>query len=339
MAVSLFSLCVSALQGDVRDQPIIRVRPPNGGTGGTGFRTMWCAPAFELDANGPECSREDVDGVEGAFLLSDVLSREEAARMVEMAELMGFERDGDGDAAGRSNGACSWCFHDALADQLIRRIARLLPWAVAVHSPGTDTPTAEQLPSLQGTPPWVRQIGGCPEGMYTLDGLNTRMRLYRYDSDTTDHFLPHFDECWPGSRVVLGGEGGEAVLEQDYWKYSDGSTMAATCKWSWSTGERVSHLTVLLYLNDDFDGGETVMYPGSHPSEVPPAGSEQIAVRPVAGSMLCFGQSFKFNRKRVEHAPDAVLHEGAPLRGVEHGAAKSKYVLRTDVCYALPYRG
>ena len=332
------SLGVALPSDRATEHSIVRVRPP---TGSTGFRQMWCAPTFELDATGPACSRTEVDGVDGAFLLNDVLSREEAARMVEMAELMGFDRGGGGDAAGRSNGACSWCFHDALERQLIQRIAKLLPWAVAVHSPGTETPTADQLPSMQGAPPWVRQVGGCPEGMYTLDGLNVRMRLYRYDAATSDRFLPHFDECWPGSRVALGdGDNDEPILEQDRWRYSDGASAEATTKWSWSSGERVSHLTVLLYLNDDFEGGETLLYPGDHPDEIAEPGSQTIAIRPVAGTMLCFGQSFKFSRERVAHAADAVLHEGAPLRvapGGEH-AAKAKYVLRTDVCYALPYR-
>ena len=175
--------------------------------------------------------------------------------------------------------------------------------------------------------------------MHTLDGLNARMRLYRYDAETADRFLPHFDECWPGSRVVLGGGDDEPILEQDRWRYSDGATSEATTQWSWANGERVSHLTVLLYLNDDFEGGETVLYPGDHQDERAEPGSEQIAIQPVAGTMLCFGQSFKFSRDQVEHAADAVLHEGAPLREApgEH-TSKAKYVLRTDVCYALPYR-
>ena len=64
--------------------------------------------------------------------------------------------------------------------------------------------------------------------MHTLDGLNARMRLYRYDAETADRFLPHFDECWPGSRVVLGGGDDEPILEQDRWRYSDGATSEAT---------------------------------------------------------------------------------------------------------------
>ena len=86
------------------------------------------------------------------------------------------------------------------------------------------------------------------------------------------------------------------TLEQDRWKYADGKTPEATRSWAWThPDDRVSHLTVLLYLNDDFDGGETVLYPGVHPGETPLAGSPQVAVKPVAGTALLFGQSFKMS--------------------------------------------
>ena len=108
---------------------------------------------------------------------------------------------------------------------------------------------------------------------------------------------------------------------------------------------RVSHLTVLLYLNDDFEGDETarftVLFPGTHARETPEEGSPRVAVTPVAGSCLLFGQSFKFGREGVEVSPDAVLHEGVPVRRspAAAGASSVKYVLRTDVCYVMPYRG
>tara|TARA_B110001452_G_C15193324_1_gene414264 strand:+ start:67 stop:1101 length:1035 start_codon:yes stop_codon:yes gene_type:complete len=328
---------------DHANHQVVRVKPPSGTAGK--FRELWCAPSFQLDPTGPTCSRRDVEGVDGAFVLSDVLSRDEAARLVAMAERMGFDGE-DGDAAGRTSAACSWCLHHELAEQLVRRMATLLPWGVAVHSPGTPAPRDEQLPHVAGKPPWVRQIGGVPEGIYTLDGINCRARLYRYESDGADRFLPHYDEVWPGSRLVFGADGEDGddadapTLDQDRWKYADGRTPEATCKWAWAPGDRVSHLTVLLYLNDDFEGGETVLYPGSHASETPEEGSPRVAFTPVAGSCLLFGQSFKFGREGVAVSADAVLHEGVPVRrSPAAGASSVKYVLRTDVCYAMPYRG
>jgi len=41
---------------------------------------------------------------------------------------------------------------------------------------------------------------------------------------------------------------------------------------------------------------------------------------------------------QVEHSAGALLHEGVP---VAPSAARGgrKYVLRTDICYTMPYRG
>jgi predicted 2-oxoglutarate/Fe(II)-dependent dioxygenase YbiX len=100
---------------------------------------------------------------------------------------------------------------------------------------------------------------------WRLAGLNERFRFYRYD--VGQHFAPHTD----------------GYFERE-------------------NGER-SHLTFLVYLNDDFTGGETVFW-----GEKPP-----LRVRPVRGMALVF------SHRR--------LHEGATV------AAGRKYVLRTDVMY------
>jgi len=65
------------------------------------------------------------------------------------------------------------------------------------------------------------------------------------------------------------------------------------------SGER-SRLTLMVYLNDDFEGGETRF--------------EQAVVKPVKGMALFF----------VHH----LLHEGAEVR------RGRKYVMRTDVMYS-----
>jgi predicted 2-oxoglutarate/Fe(II)-dependent dioxygenase YbiX len=104
---------------------------------------------------------------------------------------------------------------------------------------------------------------------WTLTGLNERWRYYRYDPGQA--FAPHLD----------------GYFERD-------------------NGER-SHFTFMVYLNDGFEGGETIFhrhYQGP------------LSVRPVRGLALVF-----FHRQ---------LHEGAPvIRG-------RKYVLRTDVMYRRP---
>ena len=108
-------------------------------------------------------------------------------------------------------------------------------------------------------------------------GLNERFRFYRYDPG--QRFAPHFD-----------------------------------CRFERSVLER-SELTFMVYLNDNFGGGETKFYDADR--------QLHVTVRPERGMALVF-----------EHAQ---LHEGAPV------VSGRKYVLRTDVMYALdvgrPTRG
>jgi hypothetical protein len=72
--------------------------------------------------------------------------------------------------------------------------------------------------------------------------------------------------------------------------------------------------TFLIYLNDDFTGGETTFFIPSVKDGVLNA----YPVRPVMGSVAVFPHG---------EAQDALLHEGT---GVVEGA---KYVIRTDVEY------
>jgi predicted 2-oxoglutarate/Fe(II)-dependent dioxygenase YbiX len=98
-------------------------------------------------------------------------------------------------------------------------------------------------------------------------GLNERFRYYRYD--VGQRFAPHFDGAFSPR---------------------DGET---------------SRLTFMIYLNDDFDGGETRFFEAF--------GRLRLAVRPEVGKALVFVH--------------AQLHEGAAIvRG-------RKYVLRTDVMF------
>jgi predicted 2-oxoglutarate/Fe(II)-dependent dioxygenase YbiX len=101
-------------------------------------------------------------------------------------------------------------------------------------------------------------------------GLNERFRFYRYDPGQA--FTPHYDGAFRR-------ENGE-----------------------------VSQITFMVYLNDDFTGGQTrfdLRYP-----------YHEIDIVPKAGMALLFLHELR--------------HEGAPvLRG-------RKYVLRSDVMYGIP---
>ncbi|EDM80029.1 uncharacterized iron-regulated protein [Plesiocystis pacifica SIR-1] len=113
-----------------------------------------------------------------------------------------------------------------------------------------------------------------------LTGLNERLRFYRYD---------------PGQRFALHRDG--------HFTRPDRS-------------ER-SRLSLLVYLNEDFEGGETLFFSspgyGSHASG---GWQETDRAVPKTGRVLVF--------------PHPMFHEGAAV------TAGRKYVLRTDVMYAMP---
>jgi predicted 2-oxoglutarate/Fe(II)-dependent dioxygenase YbiX len=96
-------------------------------------------------------------------------------------------------------------------------------------------------------------------------GLNERFRCYCYD--TGQRFAPH-------ANGRFKREGGDE-----------------------------SRLTWMVYLNDDFSGGETIFY----------LYEDMLSVRPERGMALAFVHEY--------------VHEGATV------AAGRKYVLRTDVMY------
>lgn len=105
-----------------------------------------------------------------------------------------------------------------------------------------------------------------PEWFYRqAKGLNERFRFYKYEPG--QRFAPHFD---------------------GYYERRNRDR---------------SELTFMVYLNDDFTGGETVFY----------YGKEKLRVAPKTGAALVFVHK--------------QLHEGAVL---ETGV---KYVMRSDVMY------
>lgn len=138
-------------------------------------------------------------------------------------------------------------------------------------------------------------------------GLNQRWRLYKYgESDT---FKLHTDGSWPGSGLDASGQ-----LQRDLF------------------GDRWSQLTLLLYLDGGYKGGETTFYVptgasmGGGGSIRGDGGSsgELVSVAVPKGSALAFFHG--------EH-PLSLLHEGSLV------TAGQKRIVRTDVLYSLPGRG
>ncbi|KAH7066225.1 prolyl 4-hydroxylase [Paraphoma chrysanthemicola] len=124
-------------------------------------------------------------------------------------------------------------------------------------------------------------------------GINRRFRVYRYVPGA--EYRCHIDGAWPPSGI-------HPIT--DAYQY-DASPKDA---------RQSSLFTFLIYLNDDFRGGETTFFIPSVREGVINA----YPVKPIMGSVAVFPHG---------EAAGALLHEGT---GVVEGA---KYVIRTDVEY------
>ena len=128
-------------------------------------------------------------------------------------------------------------------------------------------------------------------------GLNARFRFYRYQPG--DFFKPHTDGSWPGSRVI------EREL------------------FSNAFDDRWSNMSFLIYLSDNFTGGNTQFWVNRDNPSLPARqgdNSALINIRTPAGGVLCFPHG--------QH-PLHCLHSSEPiLSGV-------KYIIRSDLLFEL----
>ncbi|KAL2826203.1 hypothetical protein BJY01DRAFT_150335 [Aspergillus pseudoustus] len=123
-------------------------------------------------------------------------------------------------------------------------------------------------------------------------GINRRFRVYRYVPGA--EYRCHIDGAWPPSGITPEG------------KYIYDASPPEN--------KQSSMYTFLLYLNDEFEGGETTFFmPAAREGTL-----NAYPVRPVMGSVAIFPHG---------EANGALLHEGT---GVRKGA---KYIIRTDVEY------
>eukprot|EP01113_Clastostelium_recurvatum_P019400 TRINITY_DN2286_c0_g1_i1.p1 TRINITY_DN2286_c0_g1~~TRINITY_DN2286_c0_g1_i1.p1 ORF type:complete len:282 (-),score=62.92 TRINITY_DN2286_c0_g1_i1:38-850(-) len=209
-------------------------------------------------------TREELDGVPGAFLLSNVLSDDECDQFIAVAERLGFRNaQGTGDS------------------EYIRAMPDMR------HPADNLSATTEaSQPVLQNL--WERVRDVVPHDIPDMDrkwrvseSMNERFRFLRYDDKQV--FQPHFD----------GG-------------------------FRRNTNEQ-SHYTFIIYLNDDFEGGETTFFPGNQTGFHLKEPRQEVRVLPRRGSALVFRHT----------GPCSPLHEGSKLQ--TQGARK--FVLRTDLMY------
>lgn len=140
---------------------------------------------------------------------------------------------------------------------------------------------------------WARIAPFVPSSMggRLVRGLNRRFRVYRYVPGA--EYRCHIDGAWPPS----------GILPDDTYVYDN----------SPKDKKQSSLFTFLIYLNDEFEGGETTYFlPSAKEGTL-----NAYPVRPVMGAVAIFPHG----------DTTAVLHEGT---GVRKGA---KYVIRTEVEY------
>jgi len=128
-----------------------------------------------------------------------------------------------------------------------------------------------------------------------VQGINARFRIYRYRSGAL--YRPHIDGAWPASALD------ETTTPPSYIYDSDPTVY--------------SRLTLLIYLNDNFDGGCTTFFLPSSTMGV----LEARPVKPCTGTVCVFPHGA---------AIGSLLHEGSGVVG-----AGSKYVIRTEVLYEV----
>ena len=116
-------------------------------------------------------------------------------------------------------------------------------------------------------------------------GLNKRFRFYKYAEG--DYFSYHTDGAWPGSSIE-----NRKLITNAY-------------------GDRFSKMTFLLFLSDDFEGGETSFL-------VDEKSKKFVDVRTPKGGVLCFPHGTH---------PLHCLHASKEIN------AGVKYIIRSDILY------
>ena len=122
--------------------------------------------------------RLDVPGVPGAFVMTDVLSSAECARIVAVAETIGYRPDAVDDIDN-----IVWLADESLWGPIFRRCEPMLP----------------------------PRVGACE-----LRGINARFRLFRYYPGAV--YRPHIDGAWSGSGLVDGKYTDDAFSDGRYSK-------------------------------------------------------------------------------------------------------------------------
>lgn len=137
-------------------------------------------------------------------------------------------------------------------------------------------------------------------------GINRRFRVYRYVPGA--EYRCHIDGAWPPSGKSVDASGNEK------YHYDVSAGTPGVPKEVQLPTKQSSLFTFLMYLNDEFEGGETTFFLPSVREGI----LNSYSLLPVMGAVAVFPHG---------ENDSALLHEGT---GVRSGC---KYIVRTDVEY------
>lgn len=257
--------------------------------------------------------------VPGLRLLRDVLSPDECGRVVGAAEAIGFAPDAPvrpGGDDGRENSVLAhnfyWVADEEFCSGIWGRVAPFVPervggrkvrglnrrFRVYRYVPGAEYRAHigmllciffNSLVSSSIPPFFFDAVGIYPAATSPTPQLRKQ---------TANLKPPFTDGAWPPS----------GILPDDTYQY-DASPAGA---------KQSSLFTFLIYLNDEFEAGETTFFlPAAREGTL-----NAYPVRPIQGSVAMFPHG---------EAEGSLLHEGTGVRRGERPSAK--YVIRTDVEY------
>lgn len=212
-----------------------------------------------------------------AIVLQDVLTVEECQQLRAAATQLGWRPDHPTSLPQPTGiDSCEW-----LVDESILKVVRERVRPYIIQDLMTMTKNA---------------VVGDSSAAITFHSINPRWRFFRYGPGCV--YRPHIDGSWPASRIDQDG---------NYECYSTDKEDGCTIK---------SFHTFLIYLNDNFEGGQTRFYVPSS------TGLAAHGVQPRCGSVLVFSQG----------NTASLIHEGSAV------TSGYKYVVRTDVLYKVQKR-
>jgi predicted O-methyltransferase YrrM len=309
------SISCDALGGEIR-----RIKLENDDDG---FLTKLSVPSYAIQSEEGNSSklkptntstqlqptRKGLEGiVPGAFIVQNAISIENCEEIIDACEKAGF---GKFNAGRNHHGAMQLLVTDEAAEAVGSTIfSHVDMHVINIIASSMPLPNGKQEQDVE----------------YDIAGLNRRWRIYRYEQGGEENFGPHIDAGFPPSSL---SKDGSTLI----WNALDNqveTTSSGDFEPTYAD-DTMSRLTVLMYLNDDFDGGHTKFYtPKAESSE-----SEVIAaVKPKAGSILIFPQAV--GEEAVQYAREHwPLHEGSPVSK----GARPKYVIRSDVLFTKARTG